>query len=182
MSHEDGDTLWQRFTRDINPLRKRAPKPPAEDKPKKTKKPTVPSRPPERIVIEPALKPLSAPTARQAPQLDARTETKLKRGQIRIEATLDLHGMTQARAHGALHDFLIAAQASGKRCVLVITGKGNSKKSSDAWFDGKDGVLKQKFPQWVAESPLNRIVLKHTIAQPKHGGGGAFYVYLKRDR
>lgn len=182
MGEEDNDTLWQRFTRDIIPMRKRAPKPAAPEKPKKSKTSDVPSRPVERIMIEPALKPLSAPPPRHAPQLDARTETKLRRGQIRIESTLDLHGMTQARAHGALHDFLIAAQASGKRCVLVITGKGNSKKSSDEWFDGSSGVLKQKFPVWLSESPLNRIVLKHMSAQPKHGGGGAFYVYLKRDR
>lgn len=183
MGEEDNDTLWQRFTRDINPLRKRAAAPEAEEKPEKKKKPAgPPPRPAERVIIEPGLKPLAQPARQASAQLDGRTETKLKRGQIRIEGTLDLHGMTQARAHGALHDFLIAAQASGKRCVLVITGKGKSKKSSDEWFDGKDGVLKQKFPAWLAEAPLNRLVLKHISAQPKHGGGGAFYVYLKRDR
>lgn len=181
MSDEDDNSLWQRFTRDINPLRKRpaAPKAPKDEK---KKKPAVPAKPAERIMIEPGLKPIGAPAPATPPQLDGRTETKLKRGQLRIEATLDLHGMTQARAHAALRDFVMAAQASGKRCVLVITGKGNSKKSSDAWFDGVEGVLKQQFPVWLAEAPLNRLVLKHMPAQPKHGGGGAFYVYLKRDR
>lgn len=182
MGGEDDNNLWQRFTKDIKPLRKRAPKQAAEEKPVKKKKPDVPPRPVERIVIEPSLKPLAKAATAEAPQLDRRTDTKLKRGRMDIEATLDLHGMSQARAHGALHDFLIAAQSSGKRCVLVITGKGKSTKAGDAWFDGKDGVLKQKFPLWLAEAPLGRIVLKHTQAQPKHGGGGAFYVYLKRDR
>ena len=64
----------------------------------------------------------------------------------------------------------------------MITGKGNSKKTSEAWLEQKPGILKQRLPQWLEMAPLNRLVLRHYPAQAEHGGGGAFYIYLKRER
>lgn len=185
MTDEDEGRLWQRMTHDVKPLKKKksAAKTPA-DRPRKKKEPAAPAKagPVERIVIKPATLKAIATPPREAPQLDKRTETKLKKGQIAIEGTLDLHGMTQARAHDALSNFIIAAQKAGKRCVLVITGKGNSKRGTEDWLESKPGILKQKLPQWLEMAPLNRLVLRHCPAQAAHGGSGAFYVYLKRDR
>lgn len=182
---EDDKSLWQRFIKDIKPIvKRRADKPAPETLPIAKAKPAASKRaqPRERIIFEPGIKALDIPPPAQSPQLDRRTDTKLRRGQMMIEGALDLHGMTQAQALSALTSFVNASQASGKRCVLVITGKGKSTTASDEWPHEKPGILKQKLPEWLALAPLNRLVLKYTQAQPKHGGSGAFYVYLKRDR
>lgn len=179
---EDGDALWRRVISDIIPLNKGKTRTPDAGLPPSTRKKIAPATPIERFTLTPALKAPAAPPSDQPPQLDGRTATRLRRGQIAIDGALDLHGLSQARAHSALRDFIIAAQASGHRCVLVITGKGQSRRSDDPWSEDNQGILKQKFPLWMSEPPLNRLVLKHMPAQPRHGGGGAFYVYLKRTR
>src|SRR5690606_8117679 len=116
MMVEDEDELWQRFTRDIKPLKKppAAKKQPARAPAKKT---PVPARPVERIVIKPGLKTAAAPKPAQPPQLDRRTDEKLRKGKMPVEATLDLHGMTQAQAGETLEKFLLRAYKSGLRCV-----------------------------------------------------------------
>ena len=182
MADEDEGRLWQRMTQDVKPIKKKktAPKAPARKTPKKEKSAPV-TGPVERIILKPGLKAADIVRA-ETPQLDKRTDNKLRKGKMAIDGTLDLHGMTQARAHDALNHFILAAQKSGKRCVLVITGKGNSGRGAEDWLESKPGILKQKLPQWLDMPPLNRLVLRHYPAQAEHGGGGAFYIYLKRDR
>lgn len=89
-----------------------------------------------------------------------------------IEAVLDLHGHGQAEARETLISFLHRAYGQGVRCVLVITGKGK----------GGTGVLRGRLPEWVDEPPLNAIVLTCAPSRQAHGGSGAFYVLLRRDR
>jgi DNA-nicking Smr family endonuclease len=105
--------------------------------------------------------------------LDRRTETRLKRGQIQIEGRIDLHGMTQEAAHDALVGFISKSCQQGKRCVLVITGKGRL---------SAPGKIRQNLSGWLYDYPLTGMVLRHVIAQPVDGGAGAFYVYLKRQK
>jgi DNA-nicking Smr family endonuclease len=107
-------------------------------------------------------------TANAAPGLDRRSAERLRRGARRIEARLDLHGMTQAEAHGELEVFLARADAARQRCVLVITGKG--------------GVLRAGVPRWINEQPNRSRVLAFSPAQPRDGGAGAFYILLRRRR
>jgi DNA-nicking Smr family endonuclease len=107
-------------------------------------------------------------TTAAAPGLDRRSAERLRRGARRIEARLDLHGMTQAEAHRALDEFLALADAAGQRCVLVITGKG--------------GVLRAGVPRWINEQPNRSRVLAVMPAQPKDGGAGALYILLRRRR
>lgn len=176
--------LWRAFTRDIDPLedpdwegldrllREK------EENDAAAQEQSVAPR--ERAVYARPQKPAQA--APSGPlQLDARTEQRLRRGQIPIEGTLDLHGLTQERAHRALTDFVLDAHGRGKRCLLVITGKGKSAAGGEP-FHIPEGVLKQKVPMWLFLPPLGDKVLKIFAAQPKHGGGGALYVYLKRNR
>ncbi|HEV2550387.1 MAG TPA: Smr/MutS family protein [Stellaceae bacterium] len=109
-----------------------------------------------------------------SPGLDRRTAERLRQGALPIEARLDLHGMTQEEAHRALDAFLARAAAAGKRCVLVITGKGG--RSSG------DGVLRAAVPRWLNEPPNRARLLAFVLAQPPHGGAGALYILLKRRR
>lgn len=90
-----------------------------------------------------------------------------------IEGSLDLHGLTQDAAHTALWRFITGSAEQGRRCVLVITGKGNR--------DGI-GVLRLQVPRWLNESTLRPLVLAFVGARPQHGGDGALYVLLKRRR
>jgi DNA-nicking Smr family endonuclease len=118
------------------------------------------------------------------PGLDARTSERLKRGQLPIEGRLDLHGMSQGEARRALDGFIAEAHASGRRAVLIITGKGLKPRHDyeDPWHGIGRGILKQATPRWLNEAPNRARVLAFTEAQPRHGGGGALYVLIRRLR
>lgn len=118
-------------------------------------------------------------TKRPSPRMDHGAFRKLKKGKFRPEARLDLHGMTADAAHSALTGFLFQAQASGKRLVLVITGKGRSGADDDP-LPSRPGVLRRSLPEWLVRPPLSSVVQEWTEAHVRHGGSGAFYVYLRR--
>jgi DNA-nicking Smr family endonuclease len=175
--------LWKEFTRDIDPLEE-----PDWDAMEMMTKPAAPqqNKTGEKISVpeKVSLKRNSGAKQAEPPQLDLRTELRLRRGQMPIDARLDLHGFNQEQAHGMLNDFLTSAHARGKRCVLVITGKGRGGLSAkDAYApDLQPGILKQKLPHWLSMHPLRDIVLKAFPAAPRDGGSGAFYIYLRRHR
>lgn len=115
------------------------------------------------------------------PHMDRRRFDKLRRGRLEPEARIDLHGMTAERAHGALTAFILAAHGTGLRLVLVITGKGRAGEA-DAMAPHRHGVLRHSLPHWLNAPPLSGRVLQLAPAHARHGGGGAFYVYLRRIR
>ena len=114
-------------------------------------------------------------------QMDKRQFQRLNRGKLDPEARIDLHGMTLAQAHGALNSFILRAQSKGLRLVLVITGKGRTA-SDDGPIPRRRGALKHDVPQWLRMAPLGPIVLEIREAHIRHGGAGAYYVYLRRRR
>ncbi len=118
----------------------------------------------------------------EALQIDKRTAEKIRKGKMPIEYRLDLHGFNQAQAYEALKHFIIQSYKSGIRSVLVITGKGKSKVTSKDWLSPSTGVLKQNLPLWLSEAPLKDKILNVTPAQPKDGGSGAFYVYIRKNK
>jgi len=173
---DDDAALWKQIAGTVKPLKSRpVSAPPAKptgsaklvaDSPVKTSARSAKLSPPaEKYVPDVPL------AVGSASGLDKRTSLRLRRGQMRIEGRLDLHGMTQVEAHGNLSDFLLFSAAAGRRCVLVITGKGLR--------DGA-GVLRSEFPRWLNEASLRPMILGFATAQPKDGGGGAFYVYLRK--
>ena len=102
---------------------------------------------------------------------------KIRRGRMATDGRIDLHGMTQDTARRRLTAYLQQAQTAGGRCILVITGKG----AMDAHGD-RTGVLRRRLPDWIKEDPLKDVVVGFEQAHVAHGGGGAFYVFLKRLR
>lgn len=116
------------------------------------------------------------------PQLDKRTSEKLRKGKIPIDARLDLHGMSREVAHEAVENFVLSSAARGLRHVIIITGKGKSKSTSQDWLKKGQGVLKEQTPYWLSSPKLRSVILKFMQAQPKDGGAGALYIYLKRKR
>ncbi|MCH8809815.1 MAG: Smr/MutS family protein [Proteobacteria bacterium] len=189
LSQEDRD-LWRHVTRDAKPLKKREPAPRAAPEPKasapepeapapeakpKTAKPARLERAAPRPAPPAPVKPAAPALAHgRAAGVDRRSAQRLTRGQLPVEAALDLHGHTQDQAHAALERFLSEVQARGLRCVLVITGKGTTKEAG--------GVLRAQVPRWLNE-PANRArILAFDYAQPKDGGLGALYVLIRRKR
>ena len=108
------------------------------------------------------------------PGVDRRTGRRFKRGQLCVEARLDLHGMNQREAYKALEAFLANQQFVGRRCIMVVTGKGVGKEGG--------GVLRRAVPRWLNEAPNRGRVLAFEYARQKDGGVGALYVLLKRYR
>jgi len=116
--------------------------------------------------------PQPVPVSSRKPNgVDGQTLKQLSRGERKVEAVIDLHGMTVQGAHSALRRFIEIQAAAGKRCLLVITGKGGPDRPSR---------LKHEVPLWLDD--WKPPVLAVTGAQPKHGGAGALYVLLQRRR
>ena len=158
--------------------------------------PGLPHRPPAASTTpkapspatKPGIPPPITPKPPRQPQpqrvtLERRKARRIARGTEEIEARLDLHGMTQNDAHDALVGFIRRCHANGYRTVLVITGKGGTRRNRD---DGDDvaprprGVLKQNVPRWLGGPELSAVVVSYSAAHIRHGGEGALYVRLRR--
>ncbi len=184
-STDDAD-LWRRVTGDVKPIPKSTADalPPGRDPaapatPAKAASPRCKAKTPCHAETK---EKTPAPCRRIAPELghgdapgvDRRTADNLRKGRTEIEARIDLHGMTQAEAHRALTSFIVGQHEAGRRCVLVVTGKGT-------WREG-GGVLREAVPRWLNGPDLRPRLLSFTHAQRKDGGEGALYILLKRIR
>lgn len=116
---------------------------------------------------------------RPTPQMDKRLKQRFQRGELPIEARLDLHGLTLANAERAMSKLIRDSLAQQKRCLLVITGKGA--RSSDNAVQGR-GVLRNWLPDYLRRGPWRDQILGVTPARQELGGAGAFYVLLRRQR
>jgi DNA-nicking Smr family endonuclease len=143
---------------------------------------TAAAGPEAAVTVEtPRMPPPDAPAAPRTKRsgrdrsndIDASTLRRLQRGELAIAARIDLHGMTQARAHAALERFVADQVERGARMLLVITGKGGA---------GGEGVLRRMLPGWLAAGPHATRILRIEPAHSKHGGSGAWYVYLRKAR
>ncbi len=105
-------------------------------------------------------------------QVDGSIAKKLKEGSYPIDVTLDLHGRNQDDAFAALHYFINTAYGMGKRCILVITGKGEQGR----------GILREQLPKWLSTPGIQEYILALHAAKANHGGSGAFYVLLRKNK
>jgi DNA-nicking Smr family endonuclease len=204
---DDGERLWKKIAEGVKPLKetkhRRHAKPlpsslegelarakratEGATAPNSENRPAAPSRPLQREA-----KPLGPPplVPGQLAGLDRRSGEKLRKGQMPVEAKLDLHGMTQEGAHASVARFIEAQHAAGARCVLIVTGKGG--RAVDPFqpkavpgrftFSGGRGVLKEALPRWLNEPRLRPHIIAVQPARRAHGGDGAVYVLLKRKR
>lgn len=178
----DEAELWKQVAETaipLQPVKKTAtiksapakPKPPREDirpftmgERSRPSAPALPQPPPDNQVL-----------------MDRKSFTRLKRGKLSPDARIDLHGMTVAQAHPALTQFILSSHARGARLVLVITGKGRAQGGNE-FRESPRGILRHQVPQWLRHGPTAHAVLQITPAHIKHGGEGAYYVYLRRSR
>jgi len=188
---EEERALWDSVARQTKPLRKKSrlakassgkalhPKAPAETTPaaaptsvKAVAKPVDPVRP----TLSASL-PKPSKSTPPLVSLGRRERTRLSRGKDEIEARLDLHGLTQVRAHHALLGFLQRAHSDGMTFVLVITGKGKVGSAEQ-----ERGVLRRQVPHWLGLPEFRALVVGFEEAHIGHGGEGALYVRVRRSR
>ncbi len=173
---EEERALWESVARQVKPLRKkpRAAKSAAGTPAVESPTAANPASSPRPVASVQAPKP-SKPAAPPLAPLGRRERSKLSRGRNEIDARLDLHGMTQVRAHHALLRFLQRAHHEGLTFVLVITGKGKA-----AGPESERGVLRRQVPQWLSLPEFRSLVVGFEEAHSGHGGEGALYVRIRR--
>lgn len=183
--HPEEQELWQSVARTVTPIAGRAilakpapaPMPPVPGQQPAELPPPAPKLPTFRLGEKPAPK---VPRPADHPlRMDAKTHARMTRGKLSPESRIDLHGMTVAEAHAELVRFILNAQESGFRLVLVITGKGKSGRE-EGHPPRQGGVLRHQMPHWLRLPPLGSMVQQVAEAHLRHGGAGAFYVYLRR--
>jgi DNA-nicking Smr family endonuclease len=172
--------LWREVAKSAKPLRRKRAIVAAEIVAAEEPRPS-PDRVAKKIVREIAAVPVAKPAQQPLVSLDRRERSRIARGRKQIDARIDLHGMTQARAHRSLIAFLHRAHGDGAALVLVITGKGQHKGQPAATGEAR-GVLRRQLPLWLALPELRSLVLGFDAAHAAHGGDGAFYIRLRRFR
>jgi len=100
---------------------------------------------------------------------------RLRTGRFPVQAYLDLHGLTKQEAELRVKDFLMGSYRIGRRCVLLIHGRGLNSTNNIP-------VLKERIPVWLARGSVRKIVLAFSTARPYDGGTGAVYVLIKKQR
>jgi DNA-nicking Smr family endonuclease len=175
---EEERALWESVAKQVKPLRKRQrvvkpPVAPSDVEALVAPKSVVSPRPPVLPKILPQPKPEPPPLA----PIGRRERSQLSRGRKEIDARIDLHGMTQTRAHRTLLSFLQRAHGDGLTFVLVITGKGKV-----GGVESERGVLRRQVPQWLSLPEFRSLVVGFEEAHIGHGGEGALYVRVRRAR
>jgi DNA-nicking Smr family endonuclease len=179
--NEEEQALWDSVAKQTKPLRKRVrlAKVVAAAEPLPGASKAATAHKPEsaahavRIMRPEIVKPSPPPLA----PLGRRERSQLSRGKKDIDARLDLHGMTQTRAHHALVAFLHRAHHDGCTFVLIITGKGRT-----VGPESERGILRRQVPHWLSLPELRALVVGFEEAHIGHGGGGALYVRIRRAR
>lgn len=173
---EEERALWESVARQVKPLRKKhRPAKPQVAEPSREASPAKRAASPHPRLTAPAPKPSKTVAPALVP-LGRRERARLSRGKNEIDARLDLHGMTQTRAHRALLGFLHRAHHDGLTFVLVITGKGK------AGAESERGILRRQVPLWLGLPEFRSLVVGFEEAHIGHGGEGALYIRIRRAR
>lgn len=113
--------------------------------------------------------------------IDKATLKKFKHEEFKVEAILDLHGLNENEAFAKVDNFIPHCYNQGKRCVIIVTGKGLTIREGDDLFTPK-GILKRQVPQWLNMPRLRAMVLIYKHPSERLGGAGALYILLKRNK
>ncbi|MCW3835434.1 Smr/MutS family protein [Sphingomonas canadensis] len=175
--------LWRRVAQSVTPLH---PPRPARTAAGEGVAPAAaqPPAPAPRARSHPApARPVQQPAARAVPAaaatLDASWDRRLSRGLVAPESTVDLHGHTLGSAYDRLDRGLAHAIARGDRVLLLVTGKPPRPESQRPHARG---AIRAAVGDWLAASRHAERIAAVRAAHPRHGGAGALYIVLRRDR
>jgi DNA-nicking Smr family endonuclease len=175
----DEIALWHHVMKDVRRREPARPEADAADSEDREQVVTAAKQKPSLRRPEPLPRPVHSPrdpelTHGAMPGVDRRSNQRLRRGQVEIDARIDLHGMTQSVAYQSLMRFLEDSWRSGRKCVLVITGKGLRE-------TGEIGILRRQVPKWLNDN-ARHMIQGFSYAHRRHGGEGALYVLMRRRR
>jgi DNA-nicking Smr family endonuclease len=112
--------------------------------------------------------------------IDKSTLNKFKKEEFKVEAILDLHGYKEDDAFEKVEDFIAACYSQGKRCIIIVTGKGNIHPNDDIYVP--KGILKKQTPQWLNTPRIRSMILIFKNPSERLGGQGALYILLRRNK
>lgn len=162
---------WDEAVKDVKPL------PASKVVTKKSHSRKRPSEKMHTVVLRQYQHNLSLNTSAD---IDANTWRRFKREEFAVEGVLDLHGYTEEQAFEAVRHFVTQAYLKGKRCVLIVTGKGIRHQDEDIF--APRGILKERVPQWLNSEELRQMILTYIHPSAQLGGQGALYILLRRQR
>ena len=180
----DEAALWKKVAATVKPLA-RTPAPIVPATP-----PTVrPPRPQPRLAAPPAARPPAPlPPPRRTHQgatLDSHWDRRLRKGHVRPDMSIDLHGHSLASAQALLDQSINRALVRGARVLLVVAGRLRPGADRLPVMHGDPrprGAIRASLPDWLAVSPYADQIVALRPAHISHGGGGAVYVILRRGR
>ncbi len=149
------DPAWKRVKQTVTPLRPNS------------------SKPATRKEFEALMRVKPEPRIKNTPQQnppELNQDKKVRRGRVEIDKKIDLHDLTKVEAERALRRALVRAYNQNLKTLLVVTGKGVR----------LQGVLRQAFPKWMNDPDIRPIIASYSQAHIRHGGSGAWYIFLKR--
>jgi len=179
------NALWKRVAATVKPLH-RAPSPLEPAAP-----PTV--RPPK---LEPRglagaaaarARPAALPPPRRThgqATLDSHWDRRLRKGHVRPDLSIDLHGHSLASAQTLLDDAIGRALLRGARVLLVVAGRlrPGADRLPQPHEPRPRGAIRASLADWLAVSPHADRIVALRPAHISHGGAGAVYVILRRSR
>ncbi len=185
----DEAALWALVTATVRPLHPVKPATPGEAPPAPIASPQRRSAGPVKPA-RPAPPPSAPVTAPPAETLDGSWDRRISSGKLSPDRTIDLHGMTSDSARQLLYREVSNAEALGQRILLVITGKGHMPGPAPADLvpglarpgHQPRGAIRVSLPRWLGEAGLSHRIAAVRRAHPRHGGMGAAYIILKRQR
>jgi DNA-nicking Smr family endonuclease len=166
--HPDEAALWSHIAATVRPIA-------GQSRPPLAPLPRVNLTPQSTAPTAPKRAPGANKVAVDAATLDGSWDKAIRRGAVVPDATIDLHGYTRDRAHALLVSRIEWAALGGLRVLLVITGKG-----SRGGGGAGGGVIRASLRDWLHSGELRPFIAALRPAHPRHGGGGAWYVILRR--
>jgi len=167
----DETALWARVAASVRPL-------PGRTRPAATPAPRVVADRPPEAPLPPKRSPVANRIAVDAATLDGGWERTIRTGRLAPDLTVDLHGYSRDRAHALLTRMVTEAAANGARVLLVITGKGT--RGDEVHGERPRGIIRASLRDWLQGPDLRPYIAALRAAHPRHGGGGAWYVILRR--
>ena len=182
----DESALWKKVAATVKPLAKaKAPLAPVSPPTVKPPKPTL------RSTAVPAAAPRT-PTklppprrTHQAATLDGHWDRRLRKGLVRPDLSIDLHGHTLVSAQALLDEAIGRGLMRGARVLLVVAGRLRPGADRLPQMHGDPrprGAIRASLPDWIAYSPHADQIVALRPAHISHGGAGAVYVILRRTR
>ncbi|MDC1047237.1 Smr/MutS family protein [Alphaproteobacteria bacterium] len=109
----------------------------------------------------------------------------IKKGSFHIDKKIDFHGKSLIDSEDQFNNTIIESYNSGRRCLLFVTGKGLFKSKNYEESDKPKlyhGIIRSSFVQWAKSQKFSKYILSFEQASIEHGGDGAFYVYLRKNK